>query len=122
MDLTDDIILARNMRNKAYAKYSNYTVGAVLLAKNGRRYTGCNIENQGIQSICKAISEGERDFERILIVGGKQGEAEEKCLPCGYCRQFMSEFVTKDFKILNFYDNKIDEYTMEDLLPYAFEM
>ena len=128
MDLNDDIVLATNMRKRAYSPYSNYTVGAVLTVKNGKKYTGCNIENDGIQSICaervafcKAISEGERDFERIVIMGGPKGEKEAKSLPCGYCRQFMSEFVDKDFKIYVIYDNEIHEYKMQDLLPYAFE-
>ncbi len=89
VELRDDIILATNVRKNAYSKYSNYSVGAVLMTKNGRRYTGCNVENQGIQSICaeivafcKAISEGERDFERIVIVGGPKDKPAEKCLPC----------------------------------------
>ena len=128
IDLTDDIRLANNARKRAYAPHSNYTVGAVLMTKNGKRYTGCNVENQGIQSICaervafcKAISEGEMDFERIIIIGGPKEQDAEKCLPCGYCRQFMSEFVNKDFKIYTEYNNKVEEYTMEELLPYAFE-
>lgn len=128
VDLRDDIILATNVRKNAYAKYSAYTVGAVVMTKNGRRYTGCNIENQGIQSICaervafcKAISEGERDFERIVLVGGPQDKPAEKCLPCGYCRQFMSEFVDKDFKIYTVYESKIEEYTIEQLLPNSFK-
>ena len=128
IDLTDDIRLANNARKRAYAPHSEYTVGAVLMAKNGKRYTGCNVENQGIQSICaervafcKAISEGEMDFERILVIGGPKDEEPEKCLPCGYCRQFMSEFVNKEFKIYTVYGNKVEEYTMEELLPYAFE-
>ena len=128
IDLTDDIRLANNARKRAYAPHSEYTVGAVLMAKNGKRYTGCNVENQGIQSICaervafcKAISEGEKYFESILIVGGPEGKEPEKCLPCGYCRQFMSEFVNKEFKIYTVYGNKVEEYTMEELLPYAFE-
>ncbi|MBR3614612.1 MAG: cytidine deaminase [Clostridia bacterium] len=129
IDLTDDIRLANNVRKKAYSPQSGFTVGAVLMAKNGKRYTGCNIENQGIQSICaervafcKAISEGEFDFERIVVVGGKKDKEAEKCLPCGYCRQFMSEFVDKDFKIYTVYENKVEEYTMEELLPYAFQI
>ncbi|MDO4963808.1 MAG: cytidine deaminase [bacterium] len=129
MEFSDDIVLAKNMRRKAHAPYSKYTVGAVLMTKNGKKYTGCNIENQGIQSICaervafgKAISEGEYEFERILIMGGPQDKEEEKCLPCGYCRQFMSEFVSKDFKIYTIYNDKLEEYTLEELLPYGFEM
>ena len=52
LNLNDDIMLATNMRNWSYAKYTNYTVGAVVKTKNGKRYTGCNIENMGVQSIC----------------------------------------------------------------------
>ena len=129
IDLNDDIILATNVRNRAYAKYSNYTVGAVLKTKSGKKYTGCNIENAGIQSICaervafcKAISEGERDFERILIIGGPKGQKAERCLPCGYCRQFMTEFVDKDFKVYTIFDDKIEEYKIEELIPYSFKM
>ena len=129
IDLTDDIRLANNARKRAYVPYTEFTVGAVLMAKNGKRYTGCNIQNHGIQSYCaervaflKAISEGERDFERIVIIGGPKDKDPERCLPCGYCRQFMSEFVDKDFKIYTIYGNKVEEYTMEELLPYAFEL
>lgn len=129
INLNDDIMLAMNMRNFSYAKYSNYTVGAVLKTKNGKRYTGCNIENAGIQSICaervafcKAISEGEKFFESIVIVGGPKDKEPEKCLPCGYCRQFISEFVDKDFKIYTVYEDKIEEYTLDELLPYSFKI
>jgi cytidine deaminase len=128
-DLKDSMILASNMRKRAYSPYSNYTVGAVLKCKNGKKYTGCNVENGGIQSICaervafcKAISEGEYEFESIVIIGGKKDKEPEKCLPCGYCRQFMSEFVGNDFKIYTIYDNKVEEYIMEDLLPNSFEL
>ena len=127
IDLRDDIILATNARKRAHAKISMYTVGAVLMAKNGKRYVGCNIENQGIQSICaervafcKAISEGETEFERILVMGGPMDKDPEQCLPCGYCRQFMSEFCDKDFKIYTVYNNKVEEYTLDELLPYSF--
>ena len=129
LDLNDDIIIATNMRERAYAKYSNYTVGAVLKAKNGKRYAGCNIENGGIQSICaervafsKAISEGEKEFERIVVMGGPKGKEPEKCLPCGYCRQFMTEFVDKDFKVYVVYEGKVEEYKIEELIPYSFKM
>ncbi len=129
IDLTDDIRLANNARKRAYVPYTEYTVGAVLMAKNGKRYTGCNIQNHGIQSYCaervaflKAISEGEYEFERIVLVGGPKDKEPEKCLPCGYCRQFMSEFVNKDFKIYTVYENKVEEYTMEELLPHSFEL
>lgn len=128
IDLKDDMALASNMRKRAYVPYSNYTVGAVLRCKNGKKYTGCNVENDGLQSICaervafcKAISEGEHEFESIVIMGGKKNEVPEKCLPCGYCRQFMNEFVDKDFKIYTIYGNKVEEYSIEELLPYSFK-
>ena len=127
--LEEDIILATNARENAYSPYGKYKVGAILKAKNGKRYTGCNIENHGIQSICaervafcKAISEGETEFESILVIGGKEGKEPERCLPCGYCRQFMSEFVDKDFKVYTVFDNKIEEYEFSELLPYSFEL
>lgn len=129
INLNDDIILAENMRKKAYVPYSHYTVGAVLTTKNGKKYTGCNIENHGIQSICaervafcKAISEGEKFFNSIVIIGGEENKEAERCLPCGYCRQFVSEFVDKDFKIYIVYGNKVEEYTIEELLPYSFKL
>ena len=127
---TNDIKLAKEMRKKSYSPYSNFTVGCVLVCKNGKRYTGCNIENNGIQSICaervafsKAISEDEKEFEYIVVVGGKRGEeAKDECLPCGYCRQFMSEFVSRDFKVYTLNGENIREYTMEELLPFSFKL
>lgn len=128
-ELSKDLEIAERMREKSYSPYSNYTVGCVLVCKNGKKYTGCNIENAGIQSICservafsKAISEGERDFDYILTVGGKKGEKSEECLPCGYCRQFINEFVNNDFKIYSVNDNYINEYSINDLLPRSFKL
>lgn len=129
INIKDEIMLATDARTRAYAPNSGYTVGAALRCKNGKRYYGCNIENNGIQSICaertafaKAISEGEREFDCIVVIGGPKDKAPEQCLPCGYCRQFMSEFVDKDFKIYTVYDKKVEEYTMEELLPYGFKL
>lgn len=126
-DLTDEYYLCKKMREVAYSPYSKYTVGATLVCKNGKKYTGCNIENNGIQSICaervafaKAISEGEKDFEYIVILGGEKEKDESSCTPCGYCRQFMSEFVDDSFEIYNIHDNKTDMYTMNELLPHKF--
>lgn len=129
IDLSADIKIAGNMRNRSHSPYSNFTVGCVLVCKNGKRYTGCNVENHGLQSICaervaftKAISEGEKEFDYILALGGKKGKsADEECLPCGYCRQFMNEFVDKDFKVYSVDKEKIRQYTMDDLLPYSFK-
>ena len=126
----EDIELAKNARNNSYSPYSNFRVGVALRCKNGKVYTGCNIENHGIQGICgertafvKALSEGEREFESIIITGAPNGEEPtNECMPCGYCRQFMSEFVDKDF-IIGMYDNgNINEYSIEDLLPHSFKL
>lgn len=129
INLRDDIILAVNARKNAYAPYSKYTVGAVLTTQNGRKYIGANIENIGVQSICaersafvRAMSEGERLFEKIVIIGGPEDKDPVRTLPCGYCRQFMSEFVDKDFKIYTVFDKKVEEYTLEELFPNSFNM
>lgn len=120
----------KKARLNSYSPYSNFLVGTTLRTKSGKLYTGCNIENHGIQGICgertafaKALSEGEREFECITVVGGKKGEEPtEECMPCGYCRQFMSEFVDDDFKIFTLDGNKVNEYTMKEILPYGFKI
>ena len=97
--------LAFEAREKAYAPYSNWKVGAALLTKQGKVYLGCNIENSGFSStVCaertaffKAVSEGEYDFDKIAIVGGDaQKGSQGYCTPCGVCRQVMSEFCRPD--------------------------
>ncbi len=126
--MEEDIKLAIEARKNAYSKI--YKVGCLLKMKSGKKYTGCNIDNSSIQSICaervafsKAISEGEYDFEYIIVVGGKpNSDILEECLPCGYCRQFMSEFVDSNFKIYAYYDGKTDCYTISDLLPHSFKL
>ena len=124
--MEEEIKLALKARDNAHCKI--YKVGVALKMKSGKIYTGCNVDNQGIQSICaervaflKAISEGEYDFDYIVVVGGNPGDEPEKCLPCGYCRQFMSEFVHSDFKVYNYYDNKLECFTINQLLPEAFK-
>ncbi len=124
--MEEEIKLALKARDNAHCKI--YKVGAALKMKSGKIYTGCNVDNQGIQSICaervaflKAISEGEYDFDYIIVVGGNPGGEPEKCLPCGYCRQFMSEFVNSDFKVYTYYDNKLECFTINQLLPEAFK-
>ena len=114
------IEIAKKAQENAYVPYSNFKVGAVLRTKQGKLYTGCNIENNGIMSICaervafiKAISEGEKDFESITITANGK-------TPCGYCRQFISEFVDKDFVIYIDKNNKVEKYTIEELLPKSF--
>ena len=130
MNLDKAINIAKSALETSYAPYSNYHVGAALVCKNGKIYSGCNIENHGIMAICaervaftKAISEGERDFDYIVVCGGKDINNLDDCLPCGYCRQFMSEFVDDNFKIYALGpDNKITPYSIKDLLPHNFSL
>jgi cytidine deaminase len=118
----------KELHKNSYSPYSNYPVSAIVVMKDGKEYTGVNVENASFgATICaertafvKAISEGEKDFASIVVVGGPKDGSLEECLPCGYCRQFMNEFVDKDFKILNAYGDKVDEYTINDLLPHGF--
>lgn len=126
----EDIELAKKARLFAHTPYSKFQVGAVLRTRDGKVYTGCNIENAGIQSICaertafvKALSEGESNFEYIIVIGAKESEEPtEECLPCGYCRQFMSEFVDKDFKIYTIDNGNIKKYSISQILPYGFKL
>ncbi len=121
--------LATEARNSAYAPYSGYRVGAALLAKSGKVYIGCNIENASYTpTVCaertaffKAVSAGERDFEMIAVAGGNGDEVGGAFPPCGVCRQVMAEFCDKDFKIFTVTGkDSFDTYTLEQLLPLAF--
>ena len=120
--------LAEAARTKAYAPYSGFSVGAALLAKSGVVYTGCNIENAAYSptncaertAFFKAVSEGEREFSAIAIVGGKGEEIQDLCAPCGVCRQVMAEFCDSDFRILLGSAEKISAYSLRELLPLSF--
>lgn len=130
MNLDNAIHACKSAFEASYAPYSNYHVGAALVCKNGKIYTGCNVENHGIMAICaervaftKAISEKDNDFDYIVVCGGRDLNNLEDCLPCGYCRQFMSEFVDNNFKIYALGpNNKITPYTISDLLPHNFSL
>lgn len=130
MNLDEAIKVAKSALKTSYAPYSNYHVGAALVSKSGKIYSGCNIENHGIMSICaervaftKAISEGEKDFDYIVVCGGKDENNLDNCLPCGYCRQFITEFVNENFKIYALGpNNQITPYSISDLLPHNFSL
>ena len=121
---------AKTMINFSYAPYSHFHVGAALLAKDGKIYTGCNIENAAYgPSNCaertaffKAVSEGILKFDAIMVVGGPNGKIKDYCPPCGVCRQVMMEFCNPDeFKIfLAKSKDDIVEYTLKELLPLGF--
>ena len=114
----------------SYTPYSNFIVGAALLAKNGEIFTGCNIENASYTptncaertAFFKAVSEGVREFRAICIVGGKDGKLTEYTAPCGVCRQVMMEFCDpKTFQIILAVDKERYEiYTLEELMPLGF--
>ncbi len=115
----------------SYCPYSNYSVGAALLCKSGRVYTGCNIENSAFSpTVCaertaffKAISEGEKDFVKIAIAGKKQSDKllDDSISPCGVCRQVMREFCNADFEILIAKSNgDCSVYKLSELLPVYF--
>ena len=117
---------------KSYSPYSNFTVGAALLTKDGKVYTGANIENASYTpTICAertaiftAVHKGEREFEAIAIVGGHKGEIKGVTAPCGVCRQVMSEFCSPDFKVIlvTSSDGDYEETTLGELLPYMFKL
>lgn len=130
MDYTNLIKEAMIAREKSYSPYSNYQVGAALLTKNGKIFTGCNIENAGYTpSNCaertaffKAVSQCEYEFKAIAIVGSPKGEIEQYAFPCGVCLQVMMEFCDPDsFQVII---AKSQEEYMEkhliELLPFGF--
>ena len=120
--------LATKAREKAYAPYSGFRVGAALLGKSGKIYTGCNVENAAYTptncaertAVFKAVSEGEREFTAIAIVGGKGEEIADFCAPCGICRQVLAEFCDGDFRILLGTPDNVSVHTLAELLPYSF--
>lgn len=120
--------LANEMRNRSYVPYSHYRVGAVLVGKSGKEYTGCNLENAAYSpSICaertafaKAVSEGEREFKCIAIVGGMEGELSKECSPCGVCRQVMAEFCDENFEVILGTPDDFKVYKFSEILPLTF--
>ena len=125
--------IAIEARNRSYAPYSHYRVGAALMTKDGKVYTGCNIENAAYTpsncaertAIFKAVSEGDKDFEAIAIAGGPEGEGPVFCAPCGVCRQVLNEFCTGDLRIILCTGKTPTGYgikvmTLDNLLPESF--
>ena len=136
MDKKSLIEQAVAMTERSYAPYSKFHVGAALLGKDGKVYTGCNVENAAYgpsncaerTAVFKAVSEGCREFEAIAIAGGLEDEAgqaqiKDFCPPCGVCRQVLAEFCEKDFKILLANGaGEIKEFTLGQLLPESFSL
>lgn len=130
MEKVNLIRKAMEARNFAYAPYSEYAVGAALLTKTGKIYTGCNVESASFgatncaerTAIFKAVSEGEREFTAIAIVGGKASQTPtDYAYPCGMCRQVMQEFCEADFLVIVAKtEEDYREHTLVELLPYGF--
>lgn len=130
MNKEELIQTAINELKNAYAPYSHFHVAAALLCRDGSVYKGVNIENSSYTpTICaertaffKAVSEGKREFETIVICGGMEGRMDDFCYPCGVCRQVMQEFCDPD-KFLIILPNSLEsykEYLLKELLPHGF--
>ncbi len=124
------IELAIGQLKYSYTPYSHFKVGAALLTKGGKLYTGCNIENAAYTptncaertAFFKAVSEGEREFQAICIVGGNDGVLTEYAAPCGVCRQVMMEFCNPEtFQIiLATSKEQYEIFSLKELLPLGF--
>ena len=124
------ICRAQQARAFAQAPYSHFTVGAALLAADGRVFTGCNVENAAYSptncaertALFKAVSEGVTQFTHIAVIGGAEGTTSDTVTaPCGVCRQALYEFCGPELVVLM--ARTPDEYierTLGELLPFAF--
>ena len=121
--------LAEEARKRSYCPYSHFAVGAALLTKSGKVYTGCNIESASYTptncaertAVFKAVSEGEREFATIAVIGAPEGEKGKFCAPCGVCRQVLREFCEPEtFRVLLGTTEGVTSYTLAELLPVSF--
>lgn len=129
------VAAAQEARERAYAPYSGFCVGAALLGESGKIYAGCNVESVSFTPTCcaertalvKAISEGEREFLALAVVGGREKETALKfCPPCGVCRQMLAEFCKEDFPVYLAVTDRgevkeIGRFSLGQLLPLAFK-
>jgi len=126
--MTSDQLIeeAINARDLAYVPYSEFPVGAALITRSGKVYTGCNIENASYPLACcaervaifKAVSSGETDFLEMAVAANSNRAVP----PCGGCRQVMSEFFSPSMSIhLTNLSRDTQTFTMEGLLPFSFE-
>ena len=129
MNYDELVKTAIEMTNMSYVPYSHFHVGAALLDKSGKVWTGCNIENAAYgpsncaerTAVFKAVSEGHKDLVAIAIAGGKRDGDLQYCAPCGVCRQVMREFCNSSFRIyLAKSAQDYKEFTLGELLPESF--
>ncbi|MEN1969385.1 cytidine deaminase [Lentibacillus sp. N15] len=126
MNNTNLIDEAKSIREKAYVPYSKFPVGAALLTKSGKIYTGCNIENAAFPVSCcaervaifKAISNGETEFKEMAVAA----DTPRPVPPCGSCRQVMSEFFDQMMPVhLTNLHGDTKTVTVNELLPFSFK-
>lgn len=118
--------LAKAASKNSYSPYSRFPVGAALECDDGAVFTGCNVENAALGSTicaertacCKAVSEGHRRFTRIAIYG----EGENYCMPCGACRQFLTEFSPEMEVLCAKVGDRYVSYKLSQLLPHTFAL
>ncbi|MEG2310389.1 MAG: cytidine deaminase [Clostridia bacterium] len=126
----DLVNIAKNAQKNAFAPVTKYQVGAALLAKSGTIYIGTNVEEYSILNLSNcaervaiqnAISHGEREFETIAIVGGKNNTLDDTLVPCGVCLQYILD-MCKNIDILTYIDKKLVKNKVMDFLNIAFEL
>ncbi len=134
MEITDQIKEAFLARKNAYAPYSGFFVGAAILARDGRVFRGCNVENASYgatmcaerTAVYAAVAAGVREFARIVIVGGTEEGSDAVsgyAYPCGMCRQVLSEFCGPDFSVVVACSTSdFKEFTLKELLPASFTL
>lgn len=131
MTVTDEKLFehARAVRERAYAPYSKFLVGAAIIDEKGKLHIGCNVENAAYplgacaetSAIGAMISQGGKTIKKMAIIGG--GDKIEACTPCGGCRQAISEFAGEDTVILlKDETGVIRRYTVAEMLPLAFRL
>ena len=128
MKYSELINIAKEARERAYAPYSDFLVGAALLCTDGSVYVGCNVENASFTPTCcaervaifSAVADGKRDFSAIAVVGDKATQSTDvRCMPCGVCRQVMSEFSDGSLDVV-LSDGSV--LKLSELLPHAFDL
>ena len=117
---------AKEVAKNAYAPFSNFRVGACVLAESGKSYCGCNMENSSYgltvcaerNAIANAIANGERKIKAIAVFSPDR----EMCFPCGACRQVIFEFQDKEIEIVTQYEDKYKVTTINKLMPEGFKL
>ncbi len=122
------IEIAKKACENSYSPYSKFRVGAALLCKDGSVFSGCNIENASFgatncaerTAFFSAVAQGKRDFLKIAVVGTSDGRFNSVTPPCGICRQVMSEFCGKDFRVILAENDNLISLALDELFPFPF--